>query len=61
MYNKQGEAVMFHLVWGGIQCFLTFQVNGKLYHCVRDHIFLSVADVALQCFLDKLEAALVQK
>lgn len=47
---------MFPFHWEGDSVFL--QVNSRLS---RVHIFLSVADEALQSFLDELKTALVQK
>lgn len=50
----------FGLKW--VTLLSPFQVNSStLYQRVCLHILQSVADVALKCFYDELEAALVQK
>lgn len=50
----------FGLKW--VTLLSPFQVNSsRLYQRVCLHIFQSVANVALKCFHDELEAALVQK
>lgn len=59
---NQGEAVMFPFGLKWVTLLSPFQVNSsRLYQRVCLHIFQSVANVALKCFHDELEAALVQK
>lgn len=58
----QVQAVMFPFGFGWVTVLSTpFQVISRLFQCVCVHMFQSVADVALQCFLDELETALIQK
>lgn len=61
MAVKQWEIELGVLSVEGCQCSSDFKhtAGGSVGFCV--HKFLSLADVALECFLDELEAAPVEK